>query len=82
MEGGPGMEKALKWIGTGIGIVGMILTAMNVYPLNIVLASISGGCWTAAGVISHDAPLWFSSAITTAIFSAGTLNYFLLKGMM
>lgn len=67
------MEKTLKWTGTGICILCMLATSLQIHPINIILGVVGNGLWTTAGVVSRDTPLWVSSAISTAIFIGGVI---------
>ena len=48
------VKKYLKWISTFLVLVGILLTNLNIYPLNIYFHGLGVVGWTVAGFISKD----------------------------
>lgn len=66
----------MRWTGTVLYLIGMVLTAFNIYPANLVFGALGGAFWCAVGVRSRDVPLWVVEAAAAAIYLAGILRYF------
>lgn len=65
----------MKWVGTGLCLLGIALTSFNVYPLNIVLSFIGSGLWAVAGLIQRDAPLFIVEIVAVALYFSGMVAY-------
>ena len=48
------VKKYLKWISTFLVLFGILLTNLNIYPLNIYFHGLGVVGWTVAGFISKD----------------------------
>ena len=44
----------LKWVGTIFVLIGILLTNINIYPLNIFIHGLGVLFWTAFGFMSKD----------------------------
>jgi hypothetical protein len=63
----------LKWASTAALISGMILTASNVYPLNMYL-SLSGVIgWVFVGLLWHDRSLIVLNTVGATIYISGII---------
>ena len=67
--------KTLKWWGTGLCLVGIALTSINIYPLNIVFGFIGSGLWTLAGYLQRDTPLFLVEFVATIMYAFGIIAY-------
>ena len=47
-------KNYIKWISTCLVLVGILLTNLNIYPLNIYFHGLGVVGWTIAGFISKD----------------------------
>jgi hypothetical protein len=63
----------LKWVATAMLIVGALTTALNIYPLNILLNTLGGILWSTAGVLMKDKPLITVNATLTIIYGLGAI---------
>lgn len=63
----------LKWSGTILCLIGIALTSLNVYPINIVFGFVGSGLWTLAGIIQRDLPLFLVEFVATVMYLAGML---------
>ncbi len=65
----------MKWVGTGLCLLGIALTSFNVSPLNIVLSFIGSGLWALAGLLQRDAPLFIVEIVAVALYFSGMVTY-------
>jgi hypothetical protein len=63
--------KILKWSGTLLCLLGILLTALNIYPANIVIGFIGSGLWAAAGYAQDDMALFIVEIVAVAFYFAG-----------
>ena len=63
----------LKWSGTILCLIGIALTSLNIYPINIVFGFVGSGLWTLAGIIQRDLPLFLVEFVATVMYLAGML---------
>lgn len=72
------MYAFLKRIGTILCIIGMFLTAFNIYPINIVFSAAGSSMWAAVGFGIRDKDL-FVVEITAVIFAISGLIWWFLN---
>ena len=48
------VKKYIKWISTALVLAGILLTNLNIYPLNIFAHGLGALGWTYAGFINKD----------------------------
>ena len=48
------IKKYLKWISTALVLTGILLTNLNIYPINIYFHGLGVVGWTVAGFLSKD----------------------------
>ena len=65
----------LKWAGTILCLIGIALTSVNFYPLNILVGFVGSLCWAIAGYIQDDDALLVVEAVAVALYFAGIVNY-------
>jgi hypothetical protein len=64
----------LKWASTTALVSGMLLTALNVYPLNMYL-SLSGVVgWLVVGFLWHDRSVIVLNTVGTTIYVGGIIS--------
>ena len=68
----------LKWTGTAICLLSILLTALNIYPANLILGFIGSAIWATAGYSLDDTPL-FVVEIVAVIFYAGGIVLFVAE---
>ena len=61
----------MKWIGTGLCLIGIALTSLNIYPLNLVFGLIGSFIWTVEGLSSKDYALFTVEAVAVLMYMAG-----------
>jgi hypothetical protein len=68
----------IKWLGTIICLLGIALTAINIYPANIFLGFVGSGLWTVAGIYQRDVPLFLVEVVAVAFYFIGIITWILL----
>ena len=69
--------KKLKWSSTILILFGILLTNLNIYPLNIFLHGLGAVGWSIAGYMSKDRALMTNFGLQLPLFIIGYYNYFL-----
>ena len=64
-----------KWTGTTLCLLGILLTAVNIYPANIILSFIGSAIWALAGFAQDDTPLFVVEAVAVAFYFAGIVLF-------
>jgi hypothetical protein len=67
-------EKAWEWASTAVLIVGVALTAWNIYPLNIWVSLAGNAMWVVLGVMWRKWSLITIQTVVTVIYIAGLLS--------
>jgi len=65
----------LEWSSTAVLLVGVALTAFNIYPSNIYLSFIGNLMWMATGIVWKKWSLVVVEAIICAIYIVGFIRY-------
>jgi len=65
----------IKWLGTTLCLVGIGLTSLNVYPLNLLFGLIGSALWTLAGILQQDAPLVLVELVAAVMYLLGIMFY-------
>jgi hypothetical protein len=65
----------IKWLGTTLCLVGIGLTSLNVYPLNLLFGLIGSALWTLAGILQQDAPLVLVELVAAVMYLLGIIIY-------
>jgi len=68
----------IKWFGTILCLIGIALTAINIYPANIFLGFVGSGLWTVAGIYQRDIPLFLVEVVAVAFYFIGIITWILL----
>ena len=64
----------MKWIGTILCLIGIYLTSLNIYPLNLVFGLIGSFIWTVEGLIAKDYALFTVEAVAVAMYLNGIVR--------
>ncbi len=67
--------ESLKWTGTLLCLLGILLTALNIYPANIFIGFIGSGLWAAAGYAQDDMALFTVEIVAVAFYFAGIVLF-------
>jgi hypothetical protein len=65
----------IKWLGTITYLIGMVLTAFNIFPLNLIFSAIGGTLWCIAGFIAKDKPLILVEMASAMIYLIGLIHW-------
>ena len=66
----------LKWLSTSLVLSGVLLTNLNIYPLNIFIHSAGVASWTVAGILMQDKAIATNFGLKTPIFAVGYVHLF------
>jgi hypothetical protein len=64
-------KKYLKWISTALVLTGILLTNLNIYPINIYFHGLGVIGWTIAGFISKDKAILTNFGLQIPLFLIG-----------
>tara|TARA_B100000795_G_C22427887_1_gene296994 strand:+ start:50 stop:313 length:264 start_codon:yes stop_codon:yes gene_type:complete len=65
------LKKYLKWISTFLVLTGILLTNLNIYPINIMFHSAGVVGWTVAGFLSKDKAILTNFGLQIPLFLIG-----------
>ena len=66
----------IRWLGTILCLIGIALTSLNIYPLNLFFGLVGSFLWTLQGYINKDYALLIVEAVAVIIYIAGMLKVF------
>tara|TARA_B110000858_G_C17673331_1_gene412967 strand:+ start:625 stop:939 length:315 start_codon:yes stop_codon:yes gene_type:complete len=66
----------IKWAASAFLIVGMILASVNLFPYNIMVASIGVFGWLIVGMLWHDRALIVLNSVSLAIYLMGVIGHY------
>lgn len=69
------MRVRIKWWGTSLCLVGILLTSANIFPANIFFGAAGSAMWVMAGYLDQDAPLVLVEAAAVVMYVAGILAW-------
>lgn len=64
----------MKWTGTILCLIGIGLTSLNIYPLNLVFGLIGSFLWTVEGIVAKDYALFTVEAVAVALYLSGIVK--------
>jgi len=70
------IKKYLKWISTFFVLTGILLTNLNIYPLNIFSHGLGVVGWTCAGIINKDKAIMTNFGLQILLFALGYIKLF------
>ena len=68
--------EAMKWLGTAFVLSGILITNLNIYPLNIFLHGTGVIFWATAGYITQDKPILANFELQIPLFAIGFSKVF------
>ena len=71
--------EMIKWTGTILCLLGILLTSINIYPLNILIGCIGSGLWTYAGYKDDDYALFTVEVVAVALYFSGLVLFIYQK---
>ena len=70
------INKYIKWASTALILSGIVLTSVNLYPLNIFVHGAGSLGWTLVGYVNKDRALMVNFGIQIPIFALGYAKVF------
>tara|TARA_B100000029_G_C17446893_1_gene913579 strand:- start:220 stop:447 length:228 start_codon:yes stop_codon:yes gene_type:complete len=70
------IEKYLKWISTFFVLTGILLTNLNIYPVNIFFHGFGVIGWTVAGFTLKDRAILTNFGLQIPLFIIGFINLY------
>lgn len=67
-------KKNLKWFSTFFVLTGILLTNLNIYPMNIIFHGIGIIGWTISGFILNDKAVLINFRLQIPLFIIGFFN--------
>jgi hypothetical protein len=67
----------IRWSGTILCLIGIALTSLNIYPLNLLFGLIGSFLWTVQGYIYRDNALLLVELVAVLIYLAGIVSIFI-----
>ena len=67
----------IKWVSSVILLIGMSLTSINLFPLNLLIEGVGALGWLVVSVMWKDRALIFVNTCALTLISHGLLLYFL-----
>lgn len=68
------MINYIKWGSTFLVLTGILLTNLNIYPINIIIHGIGAVGWTIAGYMTSDKALLTNFGLQLPLFMTGYFN--------
>ena len=66
----------LKWLSTALVLAGILLTNLNIYPINIFLHGSGVVGWTIAGFLTKEKPILANFGLQIPLFIIGYFKLF------
>ena len=66
----------VKWCSSLLVLTGMLLTAVDIYPYNLMFHLFGVMGWCVVGMLWHDRSLIVLNSVSIAIYSLGILNHY------
>ena len=67
----------VKWCSSLLVLTGMLLTAVDIYPYNLIFHLFGVMGWCIVGLLWHDRALILLNGIATFIFALGLLRHYM-----
>jgi hypothetical protein len=64
----------MKWTGTILCLIGIGLTSLNIFPLNLWFGLIGSGLWAWSGVQQKDYALFTVEFVAVAMYLGGLIK--------
>ena len=61
----------MKWLGTGLCLIGIALTSLNIYPLNLLFGLVGSFLWTVEGYVAKDYALFTVELVAVLMYLVG-----------
>ena len=67
----------IRWSGTILCLIGIALTSLNIYPLNLLFGLVGSFLWTVQGYLYRDNALLLVELVAVIIYLAGIISIFI-----
>jgi hypothetical protein len=67
----------IRWSGTILCLIGIALTSLNIYPLNLLFGLVGSFLWTVQGYLYRDNALLLVELVAVFIYLAGIVSIFI-----
>lgn len=67
----------IKWAGTTLCLIGIALTAYNIYPANLWFSLVGSFLWMYSGLIQKDIPLFLVEGVAVVLYLTGVIKLFI-----
>jgi hypothetical protein len=67
----------MKWTGTALCLIGIALTSLNIFPLNLWFGFIGSGLWALSGMQQKDYALFTVEFMAVAMYLGGLIKLWL-----
>jgi len=64
----------IRWIGTVLCLLGIGLTSLNIFPLNLWFGFIGSGLWAWSGIQQKDYALFTVEGVAVAMYLGGLIK--------
>jgi len=64
----------VKWTGTALCLIGIALTSINVFPLNLWFGFIGSGLWAWSGIQQKDWALFVVEGVAVLMYLYGIIR--------
>jgi len=66
----------IRWGGTLLCLIGIALTSLNIYPLNLLFGLVGSFLWTVQGYLYRDNALLLVELVAVLMYLAGIVSIF------
>jgi len=66
----------IRWSGTVLCLIGIALTSLNIYPLNLFFGLVGSFLWTVQGYLYRDNALLIVELVAVLMYLAGIIAIF------
>ena len=70
------LEWCMEWGSTALLLVGVALTSLNIFPLNLWVCLAANAGWTVMGIIWKKWSLLIVQGVVSAIYIIGMIKYY------
>ena len=70
------IKKNLKWLSTFLVLTGILLTNLNIFPINIFFHGVGVVGWTVSGFLIKDRAIITNFGFQIPLFMIGYINWF------
>ena len=68
------LKRMIKWTGTALCLIGIALTSLNIFPLNLWFGFIGSALWTWSGIYQKDYALFVVEAVAVLMYLGGLIK--------